>query len=108
MVFFTVDSVIRDFLNKKLDGDADVAIDFLTECGFCKNGQIVVGSIFVFAKEQGVSVEAVVGVAKKEYECNWQFQHPEIRGNPDALGAAGEQNRLSLLNVYNELGVSKP
>lgn len=85
-------SIIENFLNR----------------GFSLNGQVVIASIFGFAKEQKVPLERVLEECEKEWEKNWKFQHPELRGDPDAPGAAGRQNRTSLENIYKRIGIPNP
>ncbi|PJE69595.1 MAG: hypothetical protein COU98_01165 [Candidatus Staskawiczbacteria bacterium CG10_big_fil_rev_8_21_14_0_10_38_10] len=76
--------------------------------GFSPNGEIAVGSIFLFANERQIPVDDVLRECQKEEERNWKFQHPELRGDPDAPGGAGNQNRISLRNIYVALGIPDP
>lgn len=73
--------------------------------GFSPNGQIVIASVFLFAQENKKSVAEVFIECEKEWERNWQYQHPEIKGDADAPGAAGIQNRMSLVNIYSSLNI---
>jgi hypothetical protein len=81
--------------------------DFLNR-GFSENGQIAVASIFLFVSECQKSVAEVLNECEKEWERNWQYQHPEIKGDADAPGAAGIQSRSSLENIYSSLGITSP
>ncbi|MBI2625389.1 MAG: hypothetical protein HYW70_03605 [Candidatus Nealsonbacteria bacterium] len=81
--------------------------DFLNR-GFSKDGQIVIASIFLFANENNKSVDEVLIECEKEWESNWQYQHPDIKGSADAPGHAGTQNRRSLANIYLALNIPNP
>ena len=96
------------FLRDVLTDNADKVIKYLEEKAFSPEGQMVIGSIFAFAKDHEISVEKVIAEADKEWVRNWQYQHPEIRGSADAPGAAGMQNRASLNNIYQALGIPNP
>lgn len=90
------------------DGDDADRIESFLKRGFSLNGEIVVASIFLFVKEHGKDIDEVLQECEKEWERNWDFQHPDIRGNPDAPYGAGLQNRASLENIYSALGVPSP
>lgn len=102
-------SLVIDKLKKIfLDGDdADKIEDFLKR-GFSLNGEIVITSIFMFAQENNKGIDEVLQECEKEWKRNWNNQHPDIRGNSDAPGSAGLQNRMSLYNIYNSLGIQYP
>lgn len=89
------------------DTEAHRIVAFLNK-GFSQNGQIAIASIFLYAKEHRKAVFDVLRECEKEWERNWNFQHPDLRGNPDAPGGAGLQNRASLENIYAALGVPSP
>jgi hypothetical protein len=72
------------------------------------DAQVDIASIFLYAKEAGKSVAQVLAECKKEWNRNWNYQHPEIKGNPLAPGGAGKQNRASLRNIYEALGLPTP
>ena len=76
--------------------------------GFSENGQIVIVSIFIFAKKEKRSIEKVFIGVEEEWKRNWRFQHTDIKGNPDAPGSAGKQNRMSLENIYSFLNIPSP
>lgn len=100
---------IKEFLEKELSvEDAASAIEFLN-LNFSKNGQIAIASIFLYAKEQGVSIPAeVIPALKNEWERSWNYQHPELRADPDAPANAGIQNRAILLAIYSKTGIILP
>lgn len=75
--------------------------------GFPPNSQIFIASVFLMAKDRK-SVAEVLIECEKEWQRNWQYQHPDIRGDAGAPGAAGVQNRLSLENIYNALDLPHP
>lgn len=104
----SVDPRVAKFLRKELGDNADQAIKYLEEKGFQLNGQLVVGSIFVFAKNGGVSGDTVIAAAEKEWERSWKYQHPMIRSNVDAPGQAGLQNHVSMRKIYEEIGIPNP
>jgi len=62
----------------------------------------------MFAAEHGRPVPEVLAACEKEWERNWKFQHPDLRADSDAPGGAGNQNRVSLENVYSSLGIPSP
>jgi hypothetical protein len=82
-------------------------VDF-AERGFSPNGELVVASIFIYAKENRKQFADVLAACEQEWERNWNLQHPAIKGDPDAPGAAGMQNRTSLYNIYQALGIPNP
>jgi len=83
-------------------------IETFLDRGFSQNGQIVIASVFLFAQENKKSVAEVLIECEKEWERNWQYQHPDIKGNADAPGAVGTQNRMSLVNIYSSLNLPSP
>jgi len=103
------DSLVINKLKKIfLDGDDAGKIKDFLKRGFSLSGEIVITSIFMFAQENNKGIDEVLQECEKEWERNWDNQHPNIRGNPNAPGSAGFQNRASLCNVYNSLGIKSP
>ena len=102
-----MDPEVVNFLNNNFDPAEVSKISAFLE-NFSKNGQIVIASIFLFAKETGKSVDEVLTLCEKENKRNWYYQHPDIRGDLDAFGNAGVQNKLSLENIYSTLGIKSP
>lgn len=90
------------------DGDDADKIESFLKKGFSSDGEIVVASIFLFAKEHEKSIDEVLQECEKEWKRVWDFQHPDLRGNPEAPGGAGIQNRASLYNIYSALGIPFP
>jgi hypothetical protein len=76
--------------------------------GFSFNGQIVIASIFLYGDGDGKSVEDILEICQIEWDKNWNFQHPDLRGDPDAPGKAGIKNRISLEDIYEKLGILSP
>lgn len=68
----------------------------------------MIASIFFFARDYKKPISEVLQACESEWQRNWNYQHPEIKGDPDAPGAAGLQNRLSLKNIYNALKIPLP
>ena len=102
-----MDSRITSFLNNHFkSAEASRITTFLDD--FSQNGQIAIASIFVFAQEAEKSVDEVLGLCEKENKRNWQYQHPDIKGDADAPGGAGLQNRVSMENIYSALGIKSP
>ncbi len=83
-------------------------IDEFLNQGFCLNGRIVVTSVFLYAKDSKKSVAEVLAACEQEWQRNWQFQHPDIKGDPDAPGKAGHENKVSLNNIYRSLEIPTP
>ncbi len=102
-----MDPQIVSFLNNRYKPEEVVRITTFLD-SFSRNGQIAIVSIFAFAQEAGKSVDEVLSLCEKENQRNWQYQHPDIRGDADAPGAAGLQNRTSLENIYSTLGIKSP
>lgn len=99
---------IAEALRKSLPAtDAGRALKFL-EQSFPMPGQIAIASVFLYAQECGKRVDEVLEALNKEWERNWNYQHPDIRGSADAPGGAGPQNRASLENIYSTLGIPSP
>ena len=82
--------------------------DFIGEKRFSPDGELVICSIFIFAKEQNKGLEDVFIACRVEWEKNWKFQHPAIKGDPNAPGVAGTQNRASLCSIYSTLEIPNP
>jgi len=84
-------------------------VDFLNR-QFSPNGIIAIASIFTFTKKQDepISVARILEECEKQWKRNWYYQHPSIKGDPDAPGGAGIQNRASLELIYSAIGVSSP
>ncbi len=85
-----------------------VQIEAFLDKGFSQNSQIVIASIFLYIGEYQKSVKEALSECEKEWERNWQYQHPDIRGDADAPGGAGIQNKASLENVYSALEIPSP
>jgi len=102
-------SVIANGIKNAFPDEKDAALieDFVGR-GFSINGELVVASIFLYAKGNGKSVTEVLAECEKEWERSWNFQHPDIKRDPNAPGNAGIQNRVSLQNIYSALGVQSP
>lgn len=97
----------RQVLAGKFGADADQIVDFL-ERDFSENGELVVASIFLYAKEVGKELAKILEACEAEWQRNWVYQHSDIKGDPDAPGNAGVQNRASLASVYAKLGILDP
>jgi hypothetical protein len=82
-------------------------VDFV-EQGFSKNGELVVLSVFLYAHEANKSFDLILAACQQEWDRNWHYQHSDIKGDPDAPGAAGVQNRASLENIYDALRIPSP
>lgn len=103
-----MDAGIKEKIKPHFTSEEVGQIEELLNRQFSKNGQIVIASIFLYAKENQKSVAEVLKECEKEWERNWQYQHPYIKGDPDAPAAAGMQNRASLQNIYSSLGITSP
>lgn len=103
-----MDADLKSRLQKLLTPEELAVVEGFLNKGFSLNGEVVIASVFGYAKDNKVPFEKVLEVCEKEWERNWNFQHPELRGDPDAPGAAGRQNRFSLCNIYEALGIPNP
>jgi hypothetical protein len=61
--------------------------------------------MFLYAKDKGKTIKEVLKRCNEEWTKSWNFQHPELRGDPDAPGGAGKTNRKALIDIYNSLGI---
>lgn len=74
--------------------------------GFSPDGEATVATnIFFYAKEHGKKLADVFAACELEWTRNWQNQQLNVRGDTDAPGPAGVQNRISLSNIYKALGI---
>lgn len=104
----SVNDKVREFIEERLPPlAAKKAMEFL-EQGFSLNGQMVITTIFLNAHMASKDLDEVLAALVAEWERNWNFQHPDIRANPDAPAAAGMQNRASLANICSALGLQNP
>jgi len=87
--------------------EVEKILDFFGK-GFSHETEVVIASVFMFAKDGGKTVHEVLEKLNEEWERNWKFQHPDIRANPASLGAAGRQNMSSLVRIYGALGLPMP
>ena len=99
-----MDKRIESFLADKFQGVELERIKEFMDRGFSRNGQIAIASVFVFAQEHGKSVEEVLAACQNEWENNWDFQHPDMKGDPDVSAS----NRISLEDIYLKIGVPSP
>ena len=99
-----MDKRIESFLADKFQGVELESIKKFINLGFSLNGQIAIASIFVFAQEYGKNVDEVLAACQIEWENNWNFQHPDIKGDPDVITS----NRISLEDIYLKIGVPSP
>jgi len=103
-----VNTLIRDrFTGHFTDKDISQIEGFLDR-DFSENGQVAIGSIFLFAAESKKPVQEVLAECEREWRRNWSFQHPEIRGDVFVPGNIGRRNRMSLESIYLSLGIKCP
>lgn len=88
--------------------DSEEIIAFLNRGFDADNAQIAIASIFFYADKEGIPPERVLIECEKEFKRNWDFQHPEIKGDTLAPGGAGKQNIVSLNNIYEALNIRNP
>ncbi|MFA5310255.1 MAG: hypothetical protein WC386_00985 [Candidatus Paceibacterota bacterium] len=104
-----MDAKIKERLGKSLTTEELEKVEAFLNRGFNSlNAQIVISSIFMYAKESGKSVAEVLVECEKEWTRNWNFQHPDMRGDTTFPGGAGKQSIVSLRNIYNALGIPTP
>lgn len=99
---------IKATLKARFTSEEVTQIESFLDRGFSQNGQIVIASIFLFAKENQKSFADVLSECEKEWKRNWGYQHPDIKGDADAPGAIGIRNRVSLENIYGSLKLPSP
>jgi len=109
-----IDALIKDITTAlKARGytpeEAKQIVGFLNR-QFSPNGIIAITSIFTFAKghDEPISVARILEECEKQWKRNWYYQDPSIKGDPDAPGGAGIQNRASLELIYSAIGVPSP
>ncbi len=103
-----VDSRIIAFVRAKMGDHADSVTNFMKGKEFSLLGQTSVALLCGLAREHGVPIKEVIPKLQREYDTYWQHQVPEIRGDPDATGSDGVQNRTSFEKIYSELGIPYP
>ena len=102
-----VDENIVKALKIEFKGEAGKIISFL-ERGFSDScAQVAIASIFSFAKDNGITVDRVLEECEKEWQDNWNFQHPDIRGSLSVPGA-GAKSKRSIDNICRALGIPLP
>lgn len=101
-------TAIKAALKDRFTEEEVAKIEAFIDKGFSEGGRVVVASIFLRADEEGKTVAQVLEQCEKEWPNNWNFQHPDLRGDPDAPGGAGRTSRIALLNIYNALGIKPP
>jgi len=101
-------SGFKKTLKEKFKPDEFERIEAFLDRGFAPNAIMAIASIFLYAKEHKKSVEEVLAECEKEWKRNWDYQHPEIKGDPSAPGGAGQQNRSSITHIYRTLGIPLP
>ena len=103
----TLISEVKTLLENKLPEDwTKDAISFL-ERDFSPRGQVFVASLFVYMKEANKTLDEVLAALEEQWEKTWNFQHPDIKGDPDAPGA-GIASITSLADIHQKLGVPLP
>jgi hypothetical protein len=83
--------------------DIEKVTEFLDR-KFCYKGETAIATIFLTAARHKKPLTDVLRECEKEWERNWKYQHPDIKGDPDV----GFQNKISLENIYNALGLLSP
>lgn len=103
-----MDSQIKEVLQKHFSPAEISEIEEFLDRDFLRAGQISIATVFLYANESGKTAREVLRECEKEWKRCWELQHPELKGNLDAPGAAGTQNFASLRNIYRALGVKAP
>ena len=103
-----MDSGIKAKLEPRFSDGKLTEIESFLDRGFSWNGQFTISSVLLFADDAGKLAAEVLAACEVEWERNWQFQHPDIKGDPDAPGGAGVQNRASLQTIYSALDLISP
>lgn len=103
-----MDKGLKERMTALFTAEELTTIENFLDRGFPTDGQIVIASIFLRAKEKGIAVAKVLEECKKEWERNWKYQHPDIKGNTGLPGKIGWENKKSLENVYDAIGVLSP
>lgn len=98
-----MNKTIKQFLDEKLGEEAQKVTQLFEKSELCFNGQVDIASAFVYAKEQGVSIDRVLTECQKIYNQEWSLQHPDIRGDTD-FG----KNYSLLREIYHKCGIAFP
>lgn len=86
--------------------DGDSIVEFLSK-DFSNNGQVVFADLFIYGKEADKKVQEILSVLEKFFASDYQYQHPDIRGDLDIPGR-GEMNQRLLIIIYSQLGIPLP
>jgi len=97
--------VLKDYLS--LEGIQRV-VAFLDAAKLSPNGEAVIVSVIIYAKGKKKTLNEIFAVCNRERDATWMSQDPEVRGDPDAAGTVGEQNRASLQIICHFLGIYNP
>jgi len=100
-----MDAETKENLEKSFSPKEVSQIEKFLDRGFSLNGQIVIASIFLYAKDQGLDVAEVLAECQKEWQKNWQHQRSDIRGDIDTPGVVGYNNRISVVNICHVLAI---
>jgi hypothetical protein len=93
---------------KKSFSDSDgIAINEFLSRDFSNSGQVTIASLFLYGKEAGKEVQEILTVLEECFNKNWQYQHPDIRGNVD-VPIRGAMNQALLCDIHSQLGIPLP
>ena len=97
--------VERQFIDRALDSFTnhpahDQLKDMLGD--YSPNGQMVMTSFLMFAREDGV-LDTAIEVLERTHEAHWKFQHPELRGDPITPANVAHLNAM-----ISEAGIQWP
>jgi len=76
--------------------------------GFSEDGEEVVATIFFYAKYRNKSADEVLTALTKIWDENWNYQHPDIRGDRRLPGKIGMRNRAALEDVCVAFNMQLP
>jgi hypothetical protein len=97
--------VLSDYLSEE---GVQRAVRFLDAAKLSPNGEAVIVSVIIYAKGKKKTLNEIFAVCNRERDATWMSQDSAIRGDPDAAGDVGEQNRASLQIICHFLGIPNP
>jgi hypothetical protein len=93
-----MDEKIKLFISGMGDDYEKLIVPFF-ERGFSLFAQQCLTTYVLVAATREMSAHDLLQILNKEWEQNWKYQDPKVRGGPDAPGDQADRNSESLNNI---------